>query len=79
MAAVGRAEHCHRQLKNNGDIISLNVLYLEWRRFYNHYCDGPQAAACAKGKGWMKITLFLTRPLCVCVCFFLISHYTWGV
>ena len=75
MAAVGCAEHCHRQLKNNGDIISLNVLYLEWRRFYNHYCDGPQAAGCAKGKGWMKITLFLTRPLCV----FLISHYTWGV
>lgn len=65
MAAVGCAERCHGQLKNYGDIINLNVLYLEWRRFYNHYCDGPQAASCAKGKGWMKITLFLTRPLCV--------------
>lgn len=64
MAAVGRAERCHRQLKNNGDIINLNVLYLEWRRFYNHYCDGPGAAGCAKGKGWMTITLFLLRPPC---------------
>lgn len=62
MAAVGCAEQCHRQLKNNGDIINLNVLYLEWRRFYNHYCDGPQAASCAKGKGWMKITLFFSPP-----------------
>lgn len=26
MAAAGGAEHCHGQFRNNGDIISLNVL-----------------------------------------------------
>ncbi|KAM7394419.1 hypothetical protein PAMP_021224 [Pampus punctatissimus] len=65
MAAVGCAENCHRQLKNNGDIINPNVLYLKRRRFYNHYCDGPKAASCAKGKRLDEDNLFSDQtPVC---------------
>lgn len=77
MAAVGCAEHRHRLLKNNGDIINLNVLYLEQGRFYNHYCDGPRAASCAKRERLDEDNLL--RAAQTPVCFFLISHYMCGV